>query len=206
MAAKWMTSRQTKYTGYAVIYTLVILAVLTAVNFLGNRYDKSYDATANKQFSLSDQTIKLVKALKADATLTYFGDNASFQNAKDTLDRYSDLSPKIHTAFIDPTRKPEQAKAAGFRSDSPVLISLGDKKEGAKSLTEEEITGALVRAEKTGDRNVCFLSAGGEHGIEDSGAGGFSVAKSVVERDNYKTRTITTKGNAPEAGKTLSVG
>jgi len=206
MAAKWMTSRQTKYTGYAVIYTLVILAVLTAVNFLGNRYDKSYDATANKQFSLSDQTIKLVKALKADATLTYFGDNASFQNAKDTLDRYSDLSPKIHTAFIDPTRKPEQAKAAGFRSDSPVLISLGDKKEGAKSLTEEEITGALVRAEKTGDRNVCFLSAGGEHGIEDSGAGGFSVAKSVVERDNYKTRTITPKGNAPEAGKTLSVG
>jgi ABC-type uncharacterized transport system involved in gliding motility auxiliary subunit len=206
MAAKWMKSRQTKYTAYAVLYTLVVLAVLAALNFLGNRYDKSYDATVNKQFSLSDQTVKIVKQLKGNATLTYFGDNASFQNAKDTLDRYSDISPKIHTNYIDPTRKPEQAKAAGFRSDSPVLVSMGTKSEGAKSLTEEEITGALVRAEKTGDRNVCFLSAGGEHGIEDTGAGGYSAVKQIVERDNYKTRSVTPKGAAPEAGKTLNVG
>jgi ABC-type uncharacterized transport system involved in gliding motility auxiliary subunit len=206
MAANWMKSRQTKYTGYAAAYIVVVLAVLAAVNFLGNRYDKSYDATANKQFSLSDQTIKLVKGLKTDAQLTYFGDNASFQTAKDTLDRYSNLSPKIHTAYIDPTRKPQQAKAAGYRSDSPVLVAIGAKKEGAKSLTEEEITGALVRAKKTGDRNVCFLSAGGEHGIDDSAASGYSYAKQMVERDNYKTRTITPKGNAPEAGKTLNIG
>ena len=205
MAAKWMKSRQTRYTGYAAAYTVVVLAILAAVNFLGNRYDKSYDSTSNKQFSLSDQTIKLVKSLKTDATLTYFGDSGSFQTAKDTLDRYSDLSPKVHTVFLDPTRKPQQAKAAGFRSDSPVLVAIGEKKEGAKSLTEEEITGALVRAETTGERNVCFLSAGGEHSIDDTAGGGYSAAKQVVERDNYKSRTITPKGAAPEAGKTLNV-
>jgi ABC-type uncharacterized transport system involved in gliding motility auxiliary subunit len=206
MAANWMKSRQTKYTGYAAAYIVVILAVLAAVNFLGNRYDKSYDATANKQFSLSDQTMKLVKGLKTDAQFTYFGDTQNFQSAKDLLERYSVLSPKIHTAYIDPTRKPQQAKAAGYRSDSPVVVGIGTKKEGAKSLTEEEITGALVRAEKTGDRNVCFLSAGGEHGIDDSAGSGYSFAKQMVERDNYKTRTITPKGSAPEAGKTLNVG
>ncbi|HUP04726.1 MAG TPA: GldG family protein [Bryobacteraceae bacterium] len=205
MAANWMKSRQTKYSVYATIYTLVVLAVLAAINFLGNRYDKSYDATSNKQFSLSDQTIKLVKGLKTDATLTYFGDNASFQTAKDTLDRYSDLSPKVHAVYVDPTRKPEQAKAAGYRSDSPVIVAMGDKKEGAKALTEEEITGALLRAESTGDRNVCFLSAAGEHSIDDTGASGYSAVKQLVEQDNYKTRTITPKGAAPEAGKTLNV-
>jgi hypothetical protein len=57
MAAKWIKARQTKYWSYAGLH-LVILAVLAAVNFLANRYDKSYDSTANKQFSLSDQTIK----------------------------------------------------------------------------------------------------------------------------------------------------
>src|ERR1035441_10735645 len=89
MAANWMKSRQTKYTGYAAAYIVVILAVLAAVNFLGNRYDKSYDATANKQFSLSDQTIKLVKGLKADAQLTYFGDTTSFQTAKDRSEEHT---------------------------------------------------------------------------------------------------------------------
>jgi ABC-type uncharacterized transport system involved in gliding motility auxiliary subunit len=55
----------------------VILAVLGVANFLANRYDKSYDATANKQFSLSDQTVKAVKGLKKDVTVTYFGETTS---------------------------------------------------------------------------------------------------------------------------------
>jgi hypothetical protein len=103
-------------------------------------------------------------------------------------------------------RKPQQAKAAGYRSDAPVLVALGDKKEGAKALTEEEVTGALMRAGKSGEHTVYFLNAGGEHSIEDAGATGFAYAKQMVERDNYKTQTLTPKGAAPEAGKTLAVG
>ncbi len=203
--ANWIKSRAGKYTGYVVVYTLVIVAVLAAVNFLANRYNKSYDSTVNKQFSLSDQSIKLVKGLKTDVRLTYFGDNTSFPGAKDLLDQYSKLSPKVRTQYIDPVRKPQQAKAAGYRSDSPVLVTIGDKQQGAKALTEEEITGALMRAEKTGVRNVYFLSAGGERSIDDTGPTGLSYAKQMVERDNYKTETLTPKGATPEQGK-LSVG
>ena len=36
--ANWMKARQTKYAAYATTYILVILAVLAAVNFLGNRW------------------------------------------------------------------------------------------------------------------------------------------------------------------------
>ena len=68
MNADWLKTRQTRYTAYVAVYILVIVAVLGAVNFLANRYDKSYDSTANKQFSLSDQTIKVVKGLKNDVT------------------------------------------------------------------------------------------------------------------------------------------
>jgi ABC-type uncharacterized transport system involved in gliding motility auxiliary subunit len=206
MAAKWFKSRQGKYTGYVLAYTLVVVAVLAAVNFLANRYDKSYDSTSNKQFSLSDQTIKLVKGLKSDVRLTYFGATTDFPGARDLLDRYASLSPKLQVTYLDPVRKPQQAKSAGYRSDSPVVVENGPKREGAKSLTEEEITGAIIRAEKTGARNVYFLSAGGEHSIDDSEPSGFSIAKQLVERDNYKTSTLTPKGAAPEAGKTLSVG
>ena len=66
MKADWIKARQTKYSAYLIVYILVVLAVLGVVNFLANRYDKSYDTTANKQFSLSDQTIKAVKGLKKD--------------------------------------------------------------------------------------------------------------------------------------------
>jgi ABC-type uncharacterized transport system involved in gliding motility auxiliary subunit len=206
MTAHWLKSRQTKYTAYAATYILVIIAVLAAVNFLANRYNKAYDATSNKQFSLSDQTIKFVRGLKNDVRLTYFGETATFPQARDLLDRYSGLSPKVKVTYIDPLRKPQAAKSGGYRADSPVVVDAGAKREGAKALSEEEVTGAIIRAEKTGERNVCFLTANGERNIDDTDSGGLAFAKQLAERDNYKTRALTPKGAAPEAGKSVSIG
>ncbi len=56
MASKWLKARQTKYAAYATTYILVVLAVVVIANFLGKRYNKSYDATANKRYSLSSET------------------------------------------------------------------------------------------------------------------------------------------------------
>src|SRR5881296_3722075 len=114
MSHEWLKARQTRFTAYASVYILVILAVLGAVNFLANRYDKSYDSTSNKQFSLSDQTEKVVKNLNRDIKITYFDESTRFPQARDLLDRYSALSPKLHMEFIDPVKKPQQAKSAGY--------------------------------------------------------------------------------------------
>ena len=199
MNTAWLKKRQTRYTAYAATYILVILAVLGAVNFLANRYNKSYDSTANKQFSLSDQTIKVVGNLKKDVNITYFDESTRFPQARDLLDRYQTLSPKLHINYIDPVRKPQQARAAGFRRDAPILVDSGIRKEEAKTLSEEEITGALIRSLKTGERNACFVLGSGEHGIDDSGRTGYSSIKEALEKNNYKTRTVSLLGGAQPA-------
>jgi ABC-type uncharacterized transport system involved in gliding motility auxiliary subunit len=206
MAANFLKSRQTRYTAYAGAYILVILAVLGAINFLANRYDKSYDSTSNKQFSLSDQTIKVVGKLDRDVKLTYFDESARFPQARDLLDRYTALSPKLKAEFIDPVKKPQQAKSAGYRRDVIILVDSGLRKEEAKSLTEEEVTGAIIRSLKSGERNVCFVNAANEHSIDDEKATGYSLMKQLLERDNYKTRAIDFKPKAAEPGKPLAIG
>ncbi len=206
MAANFLKSRQARYGAYAGAYILVIIAVLAAVNFLANRYSKSYDSTSNKQFSLSDQTIKVVHGLKNDVKITYFDDQTRFPQARDLLDRYAALSPKLHVDYLDPVKKPQQAKADGYRRDLNVLVSSNGRQEEAKSLTEEEVTGALIRSQKSGERNVCFVNAAGEKSIDEEGAGGFSLMKQLLERDNYKTKTVNLRPAAPEAGKPLAIG
>jgi ABC-type uncharacterized transport system involved in gliding motility auxiliary subunit len=199
MAANWIKTRQTKYTAYAATYIIVIVGVLAAVNFLANRYDKSYDSTANKQFTLSDQTIKVVKGLKHDVTIYDFDEASRFPTARDVLDRYQGLSTRLHVEYIDPVKKPQQARAAGFRRDVNILVASGEKKEEAKSLSEEELTGALIRALKTGERNACFITGSGEHSIDDSDRSGYSSVKDALTRGNYKTRTISLlTGAAPQ--------
>jgi ABC-type uncharacterized transport system involved in gliding motility auxiliary subunit len=205
MARNWMKTRQTKYAAYVSLYIVVIIAVLAAANFLANRYDKSYDATANKQFTLSDQTIKVVKGLKGPVKITYFDDQTRFPTARNLLERYANLSSKLHIDYIDPVKKPQQARAAGFSRDSNIIVDTGLRKEPAKALTEEEVTGALIRAEKTQTRNVYFLSAGGEYSTEETGPTGYSRLKDLLTKDNYKVQVLTPKGNAPEAGKTINL-
>jgi ABC-type uncharacterized transport system involved in gliding motility auxiliary subunit len=204
--ANFFKSRQGRYTAYATAYILVIIGVLAAVNFLANRYDKSYDSTSNKQFSLSDQTIKFVGNLKNDIKLTYFDEASHFPQARDLLDRYTALSPKVKVEFIDPVKKPQQAKSAGYRPNVTILVDSGTRKEEAKSLTEEEVTGAIIRSQKSGERTVCFVNAANERSIDDEAPTGFSLMKQLLERDNYKTRTIDFKPKAAEPGKTVAIG
>ncbi len=194
MASNWLKTRQTKYTAYVLTYGLVIVAVLVAANWLANRHNKSIDATSNKRFSLSDQTIKVVKGLNRDVNVTYFDKTSSFSGAggaRDLLDRYKYLSPKLHVEYIDPDKKPQIAKTAGVRNYGTIFVDSGLKKEEAKSLTEEEITGALIRSLKSGDRNACFVTGSGEHSLEESARTGYSSLKESVEKNNYKIRTIS---------------
>jgi gliding motility-associatede transport system auxiliary component len=213
MSHEWIKTRQTKYGAYATVYILVVVAVLGAVNFLANRYDKSYDSTANKQFSLSDQTVKIVKNLKNNVRMYYFDDATRFPQARDLLDRYAALSPKLHVDYVDPVKKPQQAKADGYRRDVQILVDSGLKKEEAKSLSEEEITGALIRSLKTGERNACFVTGSGERSIDDTERSGYSAVKDALEHSNYKVRSVNlltsgaqapanaAPGAAPAAGK-----
>jgi ABC-type uncharacterized transport system involved in gliding motility auxiliary subunit len=205
MAQDWIKTRQTKFTAYVTLYLLVILGVLFAANFLANRYNKTFDGTANKRFTLSDQSKKVVQGLKSDLHITYFDDQTRFASARNLLERYSNLSPKVHVDYIDPVKKPVQARAAGFSRDSNIIVDSGLRKEPAKSLTEEEVTGAMIRSLKTQTRNIYFLSAGGEYSIDESGPTGYSRLKDLLTRDNYKVQVLTPKGNAPEAGKAINL-
>jgi ABC-type uncharacterized transport system involved in gliding motility auxiliary subunit len=204
----WLKARQTKYTAYVTAYILVVLAILTAANWLANRHNKTWDSTANKRFSLSDQTIKVVRGLKKDAKIIYFDKTSEFTRARDLLDRYDNLSPRLVVEYIDPDKKPQAAKAQGVRSYGTIFVEANNKKEEAKSLTEEEITGALIRALKEGTRTVCAVSGSDEHSLDDTERGGYSNLKDLLERNNYKTRTISLleKPEVPSDCTVLLVG
>ncbi|HEY2548011.1 MAG TPA: Gldg family protein, partial [Candidatus Acidoferrum sp.] len=185
-----LKARQTKYVGYVTLYIIVALAIVTIANMLANRYDKSYDATANKQYSLSDQTIKVVKGLKQDATITYFAQDSQFASAKDKLDMYANLSPKLHVVYVDPDKKPLVATQAGFKNLNTAIVQVGGNKNEAKSLSEEDLTGALIRDLKHTTRTVCFITGSGEHQIDDSGRSGYSRFKDLIGKDDYQGKSI----------------
>jgi ABC-type uncharacterized transport system involved in gliding motility auxiliary subunit len=172
------------------LYTIIVIAILVVINYLGNRYNKSVDSTANKQFTLSDQTVKIAKNLQTPIVITYWDQPTKFKAAQDLLDRYKNLSPKIDVQYNDADKKRTQALAAGVKTLGTIFIDIGTKHQEAKSLTEEEVTGAIVRAMKGGERLACFVLGSGEHSIDSTERSGYSGAKDLLEKNNYKTQTL----------------
>src|SRR5271163_1372526 len=129
------TSRRTSALGQGLLYTVIVIAILVVINFFANRYNKSYDSTSNKQFTLSDQTIKIAKNLQQPLAITYWDQPTKFKPAQDLLDRYKNLSTKIDVLYADADKKRTQAIAAGVKTLGTIFIDIGAKHQEAKSMT-----------------------------------------------------------------------
>lgn len=196
MASQWLKARQTRYAAYAAAYILVVVVAIVVANVLANRYDKSWDATKNKQYSLSQETAKIVKGIKEPVTITYFNQSTRFQQGKDLLDEYRNLSSNLHVKYVDPDKEPTLAREDGVQNLGTAIVQVGAKKEAAASFDETGITGALIRDIKTNTRTVCFVSGSGEHQIDDSSRGGLADLKSSLAQDSYETQTVDLITNA----------
>src|SRR5579871_1991199 len=121
MPSEWIKARQTKYGAFMVLYVIVILAVVGVANWLADHRNKSIDVTANKQFTLSDETKKVTGNLKHTVTIYYFDKSDSYDRARDLLDRYRNLSTQIKVDYVDPDKKPDVARLEGARNMGDIV-------------------------------------------------------------------------------------
>lgn len=187
-----VAAKQARYGATSALYTIVVIAILVVINWLAQmpRFNKTFDTTSNKRYTLSDETKKAIGNLKGDATISYFDRASGFNSAKPMLDRYSNLSPKIHIRYVDVQKEPTIARAFGVRAAGTAYVDADGRREEAKALTEEGLTGAFLKDMK-GVRKVCFVSGSGEHTLDDTEGTGLSQFKTLLDRDNYQPQSVT---------------
>ena len=193
-----LTSRQAKYGLNLVIYGLVALAIAVVVNLIANRFVKQIDVTANKRYSLSPQTTQIVKNLNRDVELIYFDKKANFNSVKDALEMYSTASHNVKITYVDPDREPGKAQKYGVKSYGALLVATAAKQETAKSTKEEDITGAIIRAMKSGAKTVYFLTGHGERDIASDERMGYSTAKKLLADSNYEVKPLSLMEQSPK--------
>lgn len=186
----WRESRQTRYGSYLFVYVVVVVLLLGGVNYLTNRFNKSFDSTATKRFTLSEQSRKVAEGLPGEVSVRYFYGSGGAEPAKELLSRYAELSGKIRVDYVDIDQKPLEARAAGVTAPGEVVLALGQRFERAASLSEEEITRAMIRLTREGSRTVCVLQGSGEPSIEAREANGFSNLPVLLKASSYQIRTV----------------
>ena len=66
------SKRQARYGTLSLVSVIVVLGILGGVNYVAGRQNKRWDLTSSKEFSLSDQTKKILQDLKQPLQLIVF--------------------------------------------------------------------------------------------------------------------------------------
>ena len=93
--AEAFKGRQARYGTLAGVSVLVVLGILIAVNYIGARQNKRWDLTANKSFSLSDQTRKVLEGLDSPLHLMVFVQEPDFSRFKDRLQAFPEVRDRV---------------------------------------------------------------------------------------------------------------
>jgi len=198
----FFTMRTTKYG--LNMGTLVFLGLLLfiGVNFIGTRYDKSFDITSDGLNSLSLQSIEVLRNLKKDVEfrLYYQGDLHKSQNIafKIMFKKYQRESDKVNVNFIDAHKDLSSAEflSKEDKGKNVIILKQGERYERvAEPFSEDSITSALFRLDQAMDKVIYFSSGHGEKNLETSEQGlGLSLLSSVLKDKGFTLKAFNFLG------------
>jgi ABC-type uncharacterized transport system involved in gliding motility auxiliary subunit len=198
--AKLFSGRQARYGTLSLVSILIVLGILVAINYIGSRQNKRWDLTANKQFSLSDQTKNVLQKLDSPLNLLVFAKEADFQPFKDKLKEYEYSSNKVTTEYIDPDKKPTVASQNQVQAYNTIVLKYKDRTERITSDNEQDITTAIIKVVQGQQKKVYFTQGHGEKDPTSADRDGYKAIADALTRENYTVDKVVLaqSGSVPD--------
>jgi ABC-type uncharacterized transport system involved in gliding motility auxiliary subunit len=191
------------------LLTVTFIAAIGLVNVLSARHGVRWDLSGSGQFSLSPQTIKILKALDRDVTVTLFVQDLGPTKGvlHGLVDSYLQHTRRLTAVYVDPEKRPAVAKQYGVDQYDTVVFESGGQESRVRLLSPEDLdnreqlfTNALIRVLRKEKKRIAFLEGHGEHALNDAGKNGFSAVKEGLEREGYEVidLSLAQQGAVPE--------
>jgi len=215
--------RSTKYAANYVVSVILVIALVSGLNFMGRRHVKRFDLTAVGQYTLAPQTTQVLDKLDRQLQIKAFFPGGTYPRLEELLTEYRARSRRVSYEFIDPDKQPDQAKQYGVTvygtfsnpftgtqlKYGTLILLYGDRQEKiekrSEEVREEDLTNAIIKIQRPEAKKVYFVQGHGEKDPADTERQGYSVAKKALEDQNFKVETVNLarEGKAPPDAKVL---
>ncbi len=181
-----VSGRQAKHGTNAIVYTLLTLAVIVAVNYFAAQRSWRWDVTEQGIFSLAPQTTQLFDGLEVDVMARGFYREGEEGATRDLLDGIAAASSRFSYEFIDPDKSPEIAQTYEISEYGTLHITAGDETAKITEIDEAGIVNTLIRLTSARRKVVYYVSGHDELDPDDSTAPrGFGLAKAALDNEGY---------------------
>lgn len=210
--------RRFKYGINAFILTVSVVGIVLVLNAVISKCSKQFDLTENRRFSLSPQTVKLLKNLKKKVTINLFFKEGDPQNEilNDLLKLYTRGSRFIKVKNIDIDKEPSLTSAYKVTRYGTLVFECGDMKsqvgqgelfdfgygaigmghgESAKFNGEVVVTDNIIRVTSPNRKSVYFLVGHNERLASNAEDEGLSKIQDYLIRENYDVKSINLSTN-----------
>jgi len=194
------SGRQAKYGAVATSSVLIVLGILVAVNYIGQRQNRRWDLTAAGQYSLSDQTRNVLAQLDSRMQIMVFAQQTTFDLYRDRLAEYEYGSSQIETEYIDPDRTPTVAQQNNVEQYGTVIVNYKGRSERTTENTEQDITNAIIRVVTGEEKRIYFTQGHGEKDLASGERDGYNAISDTLRRENYGVEplVIAQTGSVPD--------
>ena len=189
--------RAGRYGSSAILATVFAIAIVWLLGFLATRYPVRFDWSEQKVHSLSDQTTKVLAGLDSDVHVLALYPAVEAQPVREILDRYAYASPRFVVEFADPTERPDLLEKNGITEEQLghglVRVAIGEESTQLTDVSEESLTGALVKLTRKTEKTVYFLEGHNERSLKgEAGTGkeGFARAADALKNERYRVEPL----------------
>ena len=182
--------RQARYGTLAASGVVLGLAILVAANYILARQNKRWDLTAAQQYSLSDQTVRVLESLESPIRVLVFAQEVDFPRYRDRLGEYEYTSDLVSLELIDVDKNPVLARQYEVQAYGTVVFDYNGRIERVTSDQEQDLTNGLIKAVEGEERKAYFLQGHGERSPAGAERDGYSGLADALRLDNLSVETV----------------
>lgn len=188
----FVTKRSTKYALNTAIMSGVFLLIVALIGAMSVKYKLRVDLTTDNRYTLSSQTVKILKSLpdEVEAIAFYRSDERTRQAMFDLLNEYAYHSPKFSFRFVDPDRDPSEAVKHAVTSYRTTLLKYRDRQEVVGTESENKLTNSLIKLISRDTKVFYFVKGHGEKRIDSPEENGYGTLKDAIQKENHQVREL----------------
>ncbi len=182
-----------------VVQVVLVLLLFGTLQFLAGRHNVRFDLTPTQRLSLSPYARQTAEDFSGEGTIRAFYDSQQVADRRrmlDLLDQVQSHARGISYELVDLDRKPGQAKKYGVSNYGSGVLELQDgSRHPLRSITEEAITGTLLRLSRKELGKICFVTGHGESNPRDTNErSGLSKLTQAIQREGFGIDWLVTLG------------
>jgi ABC-type uncharacterized transport system involved in gliding motility auxiliary subunit len=176
----------------ALLFATLFTGIIGMLAWLSTQYVYQADWTTGARNTISDETRRLLDDMQYPVNISAFvqDDELIRSQIKDLIGSYQRFKQDITLEFVNPDREPARVRELGIASGGEIVIRYLDRSENIQTLSEQQLSNALLRLSRQQQRWIVFLTGHGERPPTGDTNHGLGIFTGELERKGLNVQTV----------------